>query len=185
MALMNYPLDEYLILDEMRSEFRLQYVEGDIFAMSGGTITHCEIANNVLDTLRALPRDEYETYLSRLRLATPSGLYTYADMMVVYGEVEVVPGIRDTVTNPVFLVEILSAETADYDCGKKFEHYTSIPTLRDYLLIDQYTIDVEHRWRDDDAWKSAHYKRGDSFTLTGVPLTIAVDTLYEDVSSAA
>src|SRR2546423_12518557 len=136
MALMHYPLDEYLILDEMRSEFRLQYVEGDVFAMSGSSIPKARITNNLLDLLRALPH-EYQFYFSRLRLATPSWLYSYADFMVVHGQLEMVPGIRDTVTNPVLIIEIPSNWTDEFDRGKKFEHYTSIPTLRDCLFIDQ------------------------------------------------
>ena len=181
---MHYPLDEYLILDEMRSEFRLQYVEGDVFAMSGSSLEKSRITNNLLDLLRALP-DEYQTYFSRLRLATPSGLYSYADVMVVRGKLELVPRIRHTVTNPVLLIEVPSDWTDEFDRGKKFEHYSTIPTLRDFLLIDQYRIDIEHRWREGDLWQSKHYKSGESFALTGVALTVAVDALYEDVTIPA
>jgi Uma2 family endonuclease len=184
MALMHYPLDEYLILDEMRSEFRLQYVEGDVFAMSGSSLDKSRMTNSLLDLLRALPR-EYHVCLSRLRLATPSGLYSYADIMVVHGKLDMVPGIRDTVTNPVLLVEIPSNWTDEFDRGKKFEHYSSIPSLRDCLLIDQYTIGVEHRWREGDVWRSTHHGKGETFTLTGIPLTIKVDALYEDVTIPA
>lgn len=181
---MHYPLDEYLILDEMRSEFRLQYVEGDVLAMSGSSIDKSRIAMKLLNLLRALPRD-YETYLSRLRLATPSGLYSYADIMVVRGKLELVPRIRDTVMNPVLLVEIPSKWTDEFDRGKKLEHYLTIPALRDCLFIDQYVVDVEHCWRNGDTWQSAHYAKGESFTLTGIPLTIQVDALYEDVTIPA
>src|SRR5436305_620455 len=123
MALMHYPLDEYLILDEMRSEFRLQYVEGDVLAMSGSSLDKSHIANNLLRLLRALP-PEYRFYFSRLRLATPSGLYSYPDFMVVRDPIEMVPDIRDTVTNPVLLIEIPSEWTDEFDRGKKFEHYS-------------------------------------------------------------
>src|ERR1041385_1265405 len=184
MALMHYPLDEYLILDEMRSEFRLQYVEGDVFAMSGSSIDKSHITNFLLDLFRTLSR-EFHVGLSRLRLATPSGLYSYADLMLVHGNFEMVPGVRDTVANPVLLVEIPSTWTDEFDRGKKFEHYSTIPTLRDVLLIDQYAVDVEHRWREGDSWNSAHYKRGATFVLTGGPLTIPVDALYEDVTIPA
>jgi len=174
---MHYPLDEYLILDEMRSEFRLQYVEGDIFAMSGSSLDKSHMVVALLELFRALPRD-YHVYLSRLRLATPSGLYSYADIMVVHGAIEMVPGVRDTVTNPALLVEIPSSWTGDFDRGKKFEHYSSIPSLRDCLLIDQYSIDIEHRWRED-GWKSKHYaQRDDQIALTGIPLTLRVGDIY-------
>jgi len=181
---MHYPLEEYLILDEMRSEFRLQYVEGDVFAMSGSSLEKSHITNNLLDLLRALP-DEYQTYFSRLRLATPSGLYSYADVMVVRGKLDLVPHVRDTVTNPALLIEVPSEWTDEFDRGKKFAHYSTIPSLRDFLLIDQYQIDVEHRWREGETWQSKHYGKGETFALNGVPLTIAVDALYEDVTIPA
>jgi Uma2 family endonuclease len=182
MALMHYPLDEYLILDEMRSEFRLQYVEGDVLAMSGSSFDKSRITNNLLRLLQALP-PEYRFYFSRVRLATPSGLYSYPDFMVVRDPIEMVPSIRDTVTNPVMLIEIPSKWTDEFDRGKKFEHYSTIPTLRDVLYIDQYKIGVEHRSRDGGVWRTKSFGEGERLVIT--PIAVPVDALYEDVTIPA
>jgi Uma2 family endonuclease len=180
----HYSLDEYFSLDE-ESPQRLEYFRGDIFVMAGGSYEHSTIIANVSHALDVIRDRGCITHTNSLRANTPSGLYTYPDAMVICGPPAFVPGRHDTVSNPLVIAEVLSDSTADYDRGKKFELYTSIATLRDYLLIDQYTVDVEHRWRDGNSWQSARYKRGDSFTLTGIALTIRVDALYEDVTIPA
>ena len=170
---------------EATSEIRHEYLQGTIVAMSGGTFDHNQITLNLRDVLRPARDRGCRTFVNDIRVTTPSGLYTYPDVVVVCGPSMMAPGKGTTTTNPVVLAEVLSRDTAVYDRGKKFELYRSIPTLRDYLLIDQDIIDIEHRWRDGDAWRSAHYGKGKTFTLTGVPLTIPVDALYEDVTIPA
>jgi len=179
-------LEQYFDMDDEFSPYRLEYYRGEIFAMSGGSYEHMRLIKNVSRVLDVLERTgRCEVIPNNMRTAMPSGLYTYADVALVCGGVAFFPGRRDTFTNPVVLVEVLSKSTVDYDRGDKFELYKSIPTFRDYLLIDQYRIDVEHRWRDGDVWQSKHYAKGESFALIGVPLTIAVDALYEDVTIPA
>jgi Uma2 family endonuclease len=75
---------------------------------------------------------------------------------------------------------VLSASTRDYDRGQKFDLYRSIPTLRDCLFIDQYAVEVEHRWLDGSTWRSDRYVRPEDIVkLTGVPVTLMVDAMYE------
>ena len=78
------------------------------------------------------------------------------------------------------IAEVLSHSTRDYDRGQKFDLYREIPTFRDYLLIDQYTIDVEHRFLGGMRWESKRFaNRDDAFKLTGVDVSLQVDALYE------
>ena len=180
----HYSVDEYLAM-EATSEIRHEYLHGSIVAMSGGTFDHNQITLNLRDAIRARRDHGCRAFVSDIRVMMPSGLYTYPDVVVICGAPMLMPGKGTTATNPVVLAEVLSSDTAAYDRGKKFELYKSIATFRDYLLIDQYKIDVEHRWRDGETWKSARYKAGESFELTGIPLAIAVDALYEDVTIPA
>ena len=179
-----YSVDEYLAM-EATSEIRHEYLHGTIVAMAGGTNDHNTIALNLRDRLHTLRERGCRTFVIDMRITMPSGLYTYPDVVTICGAPATSPVKWVTATNPVVIAEVLSPETARYDRGKKFELYKSLQTLRDYLLIDQYVIDVEHRWREGETWKSAHYKAGESVTLTGIPLTIAVDALYEDVTIPA
>ena len=174
----HFPLDEYFIIEAM-SDVRHEYLDGEIFAMSGGSKNHNRIALNLERALNPLASRGCEAFVNDLRVKTPSGLYTYPDVILVCGDEELIAD-DETITNPILLAEVLSATTADYDRGRKFDLYSSIPALRDYLLIDQYKIDVEHRWLDSGAWESAHYAEG-TFDLTGVPLAIDIAKLYHRV----
>ena len=176
----HYSVDEYLEM-EATSDVRHEYLHGSIIAMSGGTFDHNQIAINLQAALSAGRDHGCRAFINDIRVTMPSGLYTYPDVVVICGSPELIPGKGTTATNPVVIAEVLSRDTARYDRGKKFELYKSIPSLRDYLLIDQDRVDVEHRWRDGDRWQSAHFGKGERFTLTGAPLTVEVDALYKNV----
>jgi Uncharacterized protein conserved in cyanobacteria len=179
----HYSLDEYFSVEEM-SAIRHEYSDGEIFAMSGGSRNHNQIAQNLTRAFDALRSKGCRSYLTDVRLKTPAGLYTYPDVIVICGPVVLTGDRLETVTNPVVLAEVLSNSTRDYDRGQKFELYRSIPTLRDYLLIDQYAVELEHRWLDGDAWRTdRHTRREDTVKLTGVPVTLAVDSLYDLVEN--
>ena len=173
----HYSLDDYFAIEEM-SEIRHEYLDGEIFAMSGGSRNHIRIAQNLLRRLETLTSRGCHAYHSDMRLKTPAGLFTCPDLMLTCGSEQLTPDRLETITNPVVLAEVLSSSTAEYDRGQKFELYSAIPSLRDSLLMDQYTVDVEHRWVTDARWESKHHTGG-TFELTGVQLEIDVAALYE------
>ncbi len=179
---LHYSLAEYFAIEEM-SEVRHEYFNGEIFAMAGGSPEHSVIVNNLLLAFYPLMGRGCEPHLGNVRIAMPSGLYTYPDMALVCGPPVLVPNAPPTITNPVVIAEVLSKSTRDYDRGRKFNLYCSIPTFRDYVLVDQYRVDVEHRWREGDIWQSARYvRRDDEFALTGVSLTLRAGALYERIA---
>jgi Uma2 family endonuclease len=142
----HYTVDEYFYV-ETTSDIKHEYFDGEIFAMAGGSRDHDRISRNVLTFFdRALSGSRCEAFTGNMRIRTPSGLYTYPDVSIVCGAPDFVriQG-TDTIGNPVVVVEVLSESTGDYDRGQKFDLYRSISALRDYLLIEQATFDVEHR----------------------------------------
>ena len=150
----HYTIEEYFVVEAM-SPVRNEYFDGEILAMAGGSPNHNRISRNVLLTLEPKLRDgRCESLGSDTRILTASGLYTYPDAVVICGPIILSGEPRETITNPTVLVEVLSPSTRAYDRGEKFELYRSIPTFRDYLLIEQSAVDVEHRWRDGDLWLS-------------------------------
>lgn len=161
-----YTVEDYFSVEES-SAIKHEFCEGQIFAMAGASLRHNRIAGNVFATLRAaLAGTDCEVFAGDLRVRTPSGLYTYADAMVICGAVQLSPHDRlDTVTNPTLLVEVLSKSTAAYDRGEKFRHYQSLPSLREYLLIDQSTIQVESHVRDG-AGVERQWRRREHSTIT-------------------
>jgi Uma2 family endonuclease len=110
----HYTIDEYFAVEAM-SPVRNEYFDGEILAMAGGSANHNRISRNVLLALEPKLRGgQWESMGSGARIRTASGLFTYADAVVVHGPLE-------TITNPTVLVEVLSpsarAERGVYACA--------------------------------------------------------------------
>jgi len=147
-----YTLDEYLAL-ERESDARLEFWDGEVFAMSGGTLGHERIMGNTFDLFRVqLRASECTVFGSNMQIKVPTAPpYRYADGSVVCGKVEVERfNANDLLLNPILVYEVLSPSTEAYDRGDKFTHYKSIPSLREYLLIAQHRPHVTHYLKQGD-----------------------------------
>lgn len=144
---------EYLEF-ERKSEERHEYFNGEIFAMSGAKRNHNVIAWNIGGELRQkLKGKNCEAYPADMRVFVPeTGLYTYPDLVVVCGEPQFQDEVFDTLLNPVLLIEVLSDSTESYDRGKKFQHYRSIGSLQEYILVSQNEARVEKYVRHGDGF---------------------------------
>lgn len=129
---------EYLAI-ERAARTKSEFYDGEMFAMAGGTATHSLIGTNLAGEFRSLLRGKKcVPYNADLRIQVQStGLFTYPDLSVICGPLQFTDG-EDTVTNPSVLVEVLSPSTEAYDRGQKFLQYRQIPTLREYLLVNQH-----------------------------------------------
>jgi len=145
--------EEYLEF-ERKSEIKHEYFDGEIFAMSGAKRNHNKITTNLSGLVwQHLKSKNCENYSSDMRVFVPeTGLYTYPDLVVVCGEPKFKDDVFDTLLNPVLLIEVLSDSTEGYDRGKKFQHYRSIESLQEYVLVAQ-----------DEARIEKYVKRGDGF----------------------
>ncbi|GBF80036.1 Uma2 family endonuclease [Aphanothece sacrum] len=125
-----YTPEEYLTQEEL-SDFRNEYIDGEIIPMTGGTQNHNEIAGNFYTSLKvALRGQNYKVYITDLRLWIPNyRVYTYPDIMVIKGQPILVENRQDNVTNPTLIIEILSKSTKNYDQGDKFDYYSSLSTF--------------------------------------------------------
>jgi Uma2 family endonuclease len=179
-----YTPDEYLEL-ELASETRSEYRNGAIIPITGGTPDHNELAINLAALLKSTLRGKpYRIFGSDQRLWIPNrNLYTYPDIMVVEKPLQLQTGRIDTVTNPCFIAEILSKSTQDYDHGEKFSAYRTIDSLREYLLIDQYSIHVEHYVRTSaNQWLLSEYADPNkTLSLSAFETQIAIMDLYENI----
>jgi len=145
---------QYLEL-ERRAESKSEFFEGEMFAMSGGTPSHSQIATNLAAEFRnQLKGRNCVAYNSDLRLKVEvTGLITYPDLSVVCGPLQFAVGTDDTVVNPTVIVEVLSDSTEAYDRGRKFENYRQMPSLREYLLVSQKEPRIEQFVRQEsDQW---------------------------------
>jgi Uma2 family endonuclease len=150
-ALKRFTVSEYLAF-ERQSETKHEFFDGEIFAMAGGTAAHSVIAGNVNGELRqSLKGRPCTVYNSDMRIACPSGLRTYPDISVGCGAPKFEDGDLDTLLNPLVIIEVLSPSTEKYDRGKKFANYQGIPSLREFVLIAQDQMRIEHYSREPGA----------------------------------
>lgn len=179
-----YSPAEYLALEEA-SEFRSEYYNGQIFPMAGGTPNHNRISVNIGSALNvALADQDYDVFISDMRLWIPRvGLYTYPDVMVVAGELAFAEGRKDTIMNPLLIVEVLSDSTKNYDRGEKFEFYRTLSNFREYILIDQYKSHVEYFSKtEDNKWLLSEFNDLNTvISLVSTSLEIPLSMIYKRV----
>ncbi|MEK6300470.1 MAG: Uma2 family endonuclease [Acidobacteriota bacterium] len=179
-----YTPEEYLEL-ERAAERKSEFLNGEIFAMSGASARHALIVVNTSAELRDLLRDRACTvYSTDLRTRVSyEGLYTYPDIVVVCGEPKFIDDTFDTLTNPILIVEVLSPTTKNYDRGEKFEQYRKIESLKEYLLVAQDSPRVEHYIRQiDGTWLFSEIESRDStIYLPSINSTLSLAEVYAKV----
>jgi Uma2 family endonuclease len=179
-----YTPEEYLQL-ERESEIRHEYRDGEIVPMTGGTANHNSIFLNLCVALKlGLRGQNYKVFGGDLRLWIPEyQLYTYPDAMVIQGEPVFQDNRQDTVTNPCLIIEVLSKSTQNYDCSDKFKFYRSMPSFQEYLLINQYQIELEHYTKTPEGWLLRDYTaETQQIKLASVGLELSIADLYEGVN---
>lgn len=179
-----YSQEEYLEF-EVNAPERHEYIDGEIRLMTGGSPNHNQIALNLAGSLNyALKRQPYRVFVTDQRLWIPQKrINTYPDVIVVQQPLEFAPGKRDTITNPLMIAEILSKSTRNYDKDEKFAAYRTFPNFLEYLLIDQYTIHVEHYYKTaHNVWIFSEYENEtDSLSLNAIPFQIILADIYDNV----
>lgn len=179
-----YSPEEYLEL-ETAAKSKSEYRNGQIIPMSGGTPNHNQIVVNLTTAINfALKGQPYRVFTSDLRLWIPQvRLYTYPDLMVVSGQLQFAEGRRDTITNPLIIVEVLSESTANYDRGEKFRLYRTVPTLEEYILISQAEMHIEQFAKTaDNKWILSEYDGQDTIlTLNHIQFQVTLKDIYDKV----
>lgn len=172
---------EYLALEEDGST-RHEYLDGEIYAMAGGTPDHAALAGAVIGILRSgLPRG-CRVFTSDLRVrVAATGLSTYPDGAIICGRSARAADDPIAVVNPVLLVEVTSPSTEDYDRGEKLRNYELLPSLREVLILSHREPRITVVRREQDVrWTSTDCRSGQSAALACVGMTIAVDDIYRD-----
>ena len=177
-----YSLEEYLILEQM-SNVRHEYLDGHIYAMAGGTPEHAGLCANLITLLAtALAGRPSRVFTSDMRVRIEAtGLDTYPDVSVVCGRIERDAADRNAIVNPIALVEVTSPTTQIYDRGQKLEHYKSLRSLREVLLVSHEERRIEvHRRGGDDRWTAEAFTTGSSARLESLEAELPIDLVYRD-----
>lgn len=148
-----YITEEMYLEYERQSTVKHEYYNGAIYAMAGASEQHSIIALNLAATLHTQLRGRpCRAYPSDMRVkVVKTGLNTYPDFTIVCGQSQFTdPVKRDTLTNPTVIIEILSASTERYDRGMKFQHYRTIDSLKEYILVSQDKYHIERFMRQEN-----------------------------------
>ncbi len=162
-----------------------EYFNGEIFAMTGASFNHNLIAVNITSALHGALR-EFPCYVlaSDMKIQVEKAEhYVYPDVSIICDAIEFSRERDDVITNPIVLFEVLSDSTKDYDRGSKFMAYRSITSLKDYILVDQYSRHVEHFQKNDAGqWVLDEYNsQSDAFIIKSVGVELSLKTIYDRV----
>jgi len=170
---------EYLAAEAV-SEVHHEFLNGEVWAMAGGTPEHAALAAAMIRDLGASLRGKpCRPFSSDLRVHIPdTGLSTYPDASVC-GQLETAPDDKDAVTNPIVLVEVLSESTEGYDRGAKAAHYCRIPSLREYVLVSQAEPRIEvHRRAESGRWELLEARPGETIEIASLGARLDVSAIY-------
>ena len=179
---------DYLVL-ERKALIKSEYLNGRIYAMSGASLQHNRIVAGLAVTVgNQLRRKSCEPFFGDMRVkVSPTGLYTYPDVVIVCGELRLEDQAFDTLLNPTVIIEVLSDSTEKYDRGEKFAHYRALDSLTDYLLVAQNQPRIERFNRQAEGhWLYSVADGLDAQINVGVmDCVLRLNEIYERVSFAA
>jgi Uma2 family endonuclease len=178
--------EEYLAF-ERASEQKHEYADGEIFAMSGGTMEHSLVSANISRELgNALAGRACRVLSSDMRIHIPAtGRYVYPDGSIVCSKPLFCDDTRDTLLNPKVIIEVLSDSSEAYDRGEKFEHYRTVTSLEIYVLASQKKPLLDVFTRElDGRWSLRSYGPGERAALEPLGCELSVDGAYMGVFEA-
>jgi Uma2 family endonuclease len=177
--------EEYLAL-ERKAEYKNEFLDGEIIAMTGASEAHNLIVVNIVTALAGqLKTRPCKVYSSDMRVdLRERGFYAYPDVIVVCGESKLRDGEMDNLLNPTVIIEVLSKSTEDYDRGRKFVKYRAIESLVEYVLIAQDRVHVEQYVRQANGeWVlSETDELTQTMSLGSVECSIRLVDVYDKVT---
>ena len=172
---------EYLDWEEQQ-EFRHEYIDGEAYAMSGGTVNHGRISANCILLIGShLRGSSCLVQTSDVKVSIQESRdYVYPDVSVTCHEQD--RTATKFISHPCLIVEVLSPSTAAYDRGDKFTMYRRSPSLQDYMMVDanKIAIDMYHK-NDLGRWEIVNYRTGDMVELASIDLIFPIERIFEGI----
>lgn len=170
--------EEYFIWEEKQLE-KHEYIDGELYAMSGGSVNHGRIAIKFITM--------FDTHLensgcimgnSDIKInILKTNNYTYPDVSVTCDDRD--KNTPNYFTYPCLIIEVLSASTEAYDRGGKFRMYRNNPVLKDYLLVSSTSIEIDlYHQKNNGEWVIINYKEGDTIELKSINFSFAIEQVY-------
>lgn len=164
------------------SQIKLEYLDGEIFAMAGGTPAHADLSAAVIATLVRALGEHCRVSTSDLKVRIEAtDLSTFPDAIVVCGKREVSDLDANAVVNPTLLVEVTSPSTEDYDRGEKLRHYKHLPSLEAVLFVSHRRAQITIVERTADGWTERDVNSGEQVTITTPECSFSIDDVYRGI----
>jgi Uma2 family endonuclease len=178
---LHHSYDEYLVTLAL-SAVKLEYCEGEIYAMAGGTPAHADLAASMTRVLGNTLLDRCRVSSSDVKVRVEAtDLSTFPDVTVVCGERLRARIDANAVINPTLLVEVTSNSTEDYDRGEKLGHYQQLPSLAAVLFVSHRRPEITVVARTPDGWQRREFRAGESVVVESPSATFAVDEIYAGI----
>ncbi|MCJ8273978.1 MAG: Uma2 family endonuclease [Psychrosphaera sp.] len=172
---------EQYLKNERVSDVKYEYVDGQVYAMSGASLNHGRVCTNIARLFgNHLHNGPCELFVADMQVKTPTGQYRYPDIVVTCDN-DFIDDNYATQT-PTILVEVLSRSTRRIDEKAKQLAYINIPTLKEYVLIEQDIADIRVLRKSDD-WRATHYFLGEDIHFESIDLTVSVAEIYQRVEN--
>ena len=175
-------IEEYLEMENASPE-KHEYFKGEVFAMSGAKVPHVIITGNLFAALKQkLKGKPCQPFGNDMRIHIETNtLFTYPDISIVCGDIITLNNDEYNVLNPSVLIEVLSKTTKNYDRGDKFKLYRDIPTLKEYVLVDSESMNVEiFRLNENHHWELEEYNStAESFEIKTIDTALSFAEVYE------
>jgi Uma2 family endonuclease len=181
-----FSLEEYLLREE-KNAYKSEFFNGQIFRMPGGKVKHNLIAGNTFSAIKIAVKSLEKAFLalnSDQKIYIPNKeIVVYPDALVIAEKPEYYKNRKDLITNPLLVVEVLSKSTRGYDKGEKFMHYRTLPSFKEYVLIeqDEFKVEIWHR-AEENTWKITTVTDEEgSIYLNSIGISISLSDIYENI----
>ncbi len=181
-----YSIEEYLEQEDTSVEKHF-FFNGNIVPMSGASFLHNTIATNISALLVvALSSKKHRYYVSnsatKIRIESFNH-FVYPDAVVVSAKPAYYQQRKDIITNPLLVVEVLSASTEQHDRTTKFEEYCTLPSFQQYVMVAQQLPYVSTFYREaEDLWRRTNVQGTDQqLYLASLDITLNLADIYEGV----
>lgn len=173
----NWVSQEEYLAGELISEIKHEYIDGEVYAMAGASANHARIVTAMTRLLgNQLVDTPCEVFAADMKVKAQNNFF-YPDLIV---DCQNQNGDAYFAESPVIIVEVLSKSTRKLDQTLKRLSYQGLPSLQEYVLIEQDFVDVEV-CRRSNHWQSEHYYLGDQVYLSTVDLYLPVEAIYAKV----
>jgi Uma2 family endonuclease len=171
--------EEDYLQGELLAETKHEYIDGQVFAMAGASENHNLLSVNILTELKnQLKGTPYRAFVADMKVKVEHGFF-YPDVMVVCQQDNENEYFKNS---PIIIVEVLSKSTRHFDQTNKRLRYQKIPSLEEYVLIEQDKGEIQV-FSKKDHWQSFYYYLGDEITFSSLGVTVRVEDIYYQVNN--